>query len=54
MIVNVQTEGTGCPEDESRIQPQSTNNLVSSGVKKNDDVNQAPDWGLIIGRNQYC
>ena len=49
MIVNVQMEGTGCPEGESRLMPASTNNLISSGVKKNDDVNESPDWGLIIG-----
>ena len=50
MIVTVQTEGTGCSEGESRIQPASTNNIVSSGVKKNDDINESPDWGLIIGK----
>ena len=49
MIVNVQTEGTGCAEGESRLKPASSNNLVSSGVKKSDDVNESPDWGLIIG-----
>ena len=42
--------GSACPADKSRVMSSSPSNLIAAGVKKETSVNQAPDWGLIIGR----
>ena len=47
--MTVQEVGTACDTDSTRVQSQATNNLVGAGVSKNGDINEAPDWGLIIG-----
>lgn len=49
MVVTVKKIGSSCPTDQARVQSASPQNLVQSGIKKNEDVNEAPDWGLIIG-----
>ena len=41
--------GSACPADKSRVMSSSPSNLIAAGVKKETSVNQAPDWGLIIG-----
>ena len=41
--------GSACSTDQGRIQPASDTNLVYQGVKTEKDINEAPDWGLIIG-----
>ena len=42
--------GTECDEDTTRVQSQAVTNLVAAGVSKSSDLNEAPDWGLIIGK----
>ena len=51
VIITVKDVGSACTDGESRIQSQAAVNLVSEGVKKETDVNTAPDWGLIIGKS---
>ena len=43
--------GTECSADKTRVQSQAVNNLIAAGVNKSDDINEAPDWGLIIGES---
>ena len=50
VIINVMEVGTACDEDTTRVQSQAVTNLVSAGVSKSTDLNEAPDWGLIIGQ----
>jgi hypothetical protein len=50
VIVTVTEAGEGCPEDAARMQSSSQSNLVLYGIKKETDVNEEPDWGLIIGK----
>lgn len=47
--MNVMDAGSSCDPDASRIMPSSSNNLVYQGVKVESNINEAPDWGLIIG-----
>ena len=47
--MTVMDEGVACPDDRHRILPSSPGNLVYAGVSRDDDINKAPDWGLIIG-----
>ena len=49
-MVSVQDIGSGCPEGENRVMPQSETNLVKFGMTREDDLNEEPDWGLIIGQ----
>ena len=49
IIVTVQEVGSACPDDENRIMPQSESNLVEFGISAEDELNEEPDWGLIIG-----
>ena len=49
MIVTVMDVGGSCPTNEHRIQPSSPNSLVFYGVEADREINEEPDWGLIIG-----
>jgi len=50
VIITVMGEGSACPAGKSRVMSSSPSNLIAAGVKKETSVNEAPDWGLIIGR----
>ncbi|XP_022100041.1 trichohyalin-like [Acanthaster planci] len=49
VIVSVQPAGSACDSTRSVIQPSSPANLNLQSVKKQDAMNEEPDWGLIIG-----
>ena len=51
--MSVMDVGGSCPANEHRIQPSSPNSLVYFGVRPEREINEAPDWGLIIGKNVY-
>ena len=49
VIVSVQAPGAACDTTKSVVQPSSTSNLNIQNVKKQEAMNEEPDWGLIIG-----
>lgn len=49
IVVAVLAEGASCPAGHSRVMAASAENLQALGVAKSGDLNQSPDWGLIIG-----
>ena len=49
VMVTVQPVGSSCPAGSHRVTNQSPSNLVYFGIEVEEDLNEAPDWGLIIG-----
>ncbi|XP_071497013.1 uncharacterized protein [Diadema antillarum] len=47
IIVAVQEQDVSC--DAIQVAPSSTANLVEQDIGKQNNINEAPDWGLIIG-----
>ena len=50
IIVAVQEQDVTC--DDVGVAPSSSSNLVSQDISKQNNVNEEPDWGLIIGKEQ--
>lgn len=48
--MNVMDLGSSCDADSARVQASSPSSLVYQGVKTEKSINEAPDWGLIIGQ----
>ena len=51
IIISVKPTGSACPTGQHRVQASAPGTLTNYGVKKTKSTNEAPDWGLIIGKS---